>query len=695
MANSAARQPRLATACNWCRSHKLKCDAEQPSCRNCHSRGLECVTTNLRRPDQIGRRQKPLGRRGKGIRQQVSPSNHQRDLANSDSPSTSPPPSPSGNLLAPLIGHDVSLPSIFTAPFSNHEESAEHDPKARGRAKGRLTSESSPNTGLDVSSTPTVNSGRSANLTVITDNTRSRSQFIGNGSSMYVLVQWLDLFFARWDFWKPILPHFQQGMAYSTEVPLSFLTTLPPLPPPPIVDQYLSIFFSKIHPIFPVVDHGMVLELVSVLRPKLERQPASLGSTDYPQLAILYALFSSSADELAGELTDVGTSYLEGAYFLYAHLVAMPYTASVQALLLLAVVLKNRNKDGASWEILGQAIRIAQAVGLHRQSFHAKECPSPVDGTLAADLNSRIWWTAYILERAMEMETGRPSAIRDGECDQSLPQPILTLLPSGSSHNYFGALIRLSRIQTQIAELYHYTKQGRKTKEILHEMGRLDRALLDFAATFPEEVSFIALHRPALMSATAWLRKSVNRLCAGTPWRTRLRYGLCLSAASARSILKALSDMRLYSTPSRLITLSQMTLAILVLSIYVTRLPSSLMNSSDLSLATSFSEVAEQEYLKIGQDTDFAEGLSILRNQLSQHVNCTKPQHRPEDSGQHPPASTSAKHVTDQPFSHVDTDFDFGQLDDAWPSLWSDDLGNFSWDDTNQEMMNAYLLGLP
>lgn len=498
MANFATKQPRLATACNWCRSHKLKCDAEQPSCRNCHSRGLECVTTNLRRPGQIGRRQKPLGRRGRRtIQQQPSPSNHRPYLPPPDSPSTSPPPSsPSGTLLAPLIINDTPLPSIFTAPFGNHEEYTDHGPEARGSEKSRLTSESSPNTGSNLTSTPTVPSGRSTNLTVITDNTRSRSQFIGNGSSMYVLVQWLDLFFAKRDFWKPILPHFQQGMAYSTEVPLSFLTALPPLPPPPIVDRYLSVFFSKIYPIFPVVDHSIVLDLVTALRPKLERQPATLGSKDYPHLAILYALFSSSADELAGELTDVGTTYLEGAYFLYAHLVAMPYTTSVQALLLLAVVLRNRNKDGASWEILGQAIRIAQAIGLHRQSVQAKENPLPVDGisrddSQAADLNSRIWWTAYILERAMELETGRPSAIRDGECDQILPQPIVTLHPLGSSYDYFGALIRLSQIQTQIAELYHNTKHGRKTKEILHEMGRLDRSLLDFAATFPEEVRYV------------------------------------------------------------------------------------------------------------------------------------------------------------------------------------------------------------
>lgn len=90
------------------------------------------------------------------------------------------------------------------------------------------------------------------------------------------------------------------------------------------------------------------------------------------------------------------------------------------------------------------------------------------------------------------------------------------------------------------------------------------------------------------MSASGWLRNRVNHLCAGTPWRNRLRYSLCLTAASARSILKALNDLLLYSTSSRLITLSPMTLAILILSIYVTRIPTNLMNNSNLAVCKTF-----------------------------------------------------------------------------------------------------------
>ncbi|KAJ0413100.1 hypothetical protein BJY00DRAFT_320128 [Aspergillus carlsbadensis] len=117
--------------------------------------------------------------------------------------------------------------------------------------------------------------------------------------------------------------------------------------------------------------------------------------------------------------------------------------------------------------------------------------------------------------------------------------------------------------------------------------------------------SLIALHRPALTSHTTWLRSRVSYLCAGTPWRSRLRYSLCIGAASARAILKTYNDMILYSNGSRLTTLSQLMLATMTLSIYVTKIPSSLMNSSDLAMVLAFAESIEQKYLNLGQDAEF------------------------------------------------------------------------------------------
>jgi Fungal specific transcription factor domain/Fungal Zn(2)-Cys(6) binuclear cluster domain len=425
------KRPRQGTACNWCRSHKLKCDAEQPSCHNCRKRGIECVTTNLRRQGAESQRLEPLGRHKK----------RNSTLSHFQQPESSCSP---------------SHPSIFAVPFNDitRQQQTSDDGSRQSTA--------------DISSQEQTSTATS--LTLVTDKSSSRRQMIGSGSSMYVLVQWLDLFFAKQGNWDAIFPYFQQSLAYSMEVPLSFPISLPPLPSPDETKEYISIFFTRIYPVFPILDKHLFTESVEYLREKLTSQ---LDSKDYPALACAYAVFSAAADEADGHPTGLGTQYLEGAYVLYAHIVAIPYLTSVQALLLLVIVLRNRGKDGASWGILGQAIRIAQSTGLHR---HVSSSPE------TDDLHSRIWWTAYILERIMELETGRPSAIRDDECDQILPK-------THSSNVYFGGLIRLSKIQTRAINLLYGNKHRRKsTKEILLEMGRIDRALMDWANEFPDSI---------------------------------------------------------------------------------------------------------------------------------------------------------------------------------------------------------------
>jgi hypothetical protein len=94
----------------------------------------------------------------------------------------------------------------------------------------------------------------------------------------------------------------------------------------------------------------------------------------------------------------------------------------------------------------------------------------------------------------------------------------------------------------------------------------------------------IALHRPALMSDFGWLKSRIEELCDGTAFRDRLTFSLCIGAASARATLKALNDLLMYSSISRVITSNQILVAMLVLGIYVTKVPQSLMNDSDLAV---------------------------------------------------------------------------------------------------------------
>ena len=154
----------------------------------------------------------------------------------------------------------------------------------------------------------------------------------------------------------------------------------------------------------------------------------------------------------------------------------------------------------------------------------------------------------------------------------------------------------------------------------------------------------------------------------------------------------------------------------------------------------TFAEELEEEYLDMGQDVEFAKGtkskeqlprskcsianrpslpgLSVLRNQLTIHVKRTKAElrQRKKRLWSRTPNTSTTEEVPDivaptapeNPISHLGdtltryaTDDAYMELDggpelqEAWSSLWTDDLSNFYLNDINQDMLSAYLLGLP
>ncbi|CAK7233918.1 hypothetical protein SCUCBS95973_008758 [Sporothrix curviconia] len=667
--SSPAKGPRQATACDWCRAHKLKCDAEQPSCRNCARRSVPCVTVDLRRPHAQGRRQAPVGRRRRSpvststsVSSQSSASPTQTRTPRSAHPPLPPvpeyPPSPEqplGRSFEP-VAPERELPGLFAGPF-------EHDsvPDSAILAGGGSCPQRQ-----------ALRQRRPASSTAASSTTTSRP---AGHNSHHVLTQWMDLFFVQNAAWEPVYPHFRQGLAYAAEVPLPPLVlggpspALPELPPREAMNAYTALFFSRIHPLFPVLDQTVFQSFLADMQSNSSNSISNNSSSNssssnsssssnktalspsmYPQLATVFVVCSLAADEQAGSVTALGTRYLEAVYVLYAHLVALPCVASVQALLLLTLILRNRNKDAAAWGTLGQAVHLAQTIGLHRRS----------NGLDSGDLHARIWWTAYVFERSRELETGRATTIRgdanvddddsDDERCQVLPSPIHG---HGLSFDYFAALVGLAKIKMQVVRLLYGGTQ-RPVRDLLLEMGRLDRALLDWADTFPESVrpgrdlicggdelplatyvalqfhqTLMALHRPALLSAPGFLRNRINEYCAGTPamrnMRNRLHFSLCIGAASARSVLKATNDLSMYAVPvpnqiARYVTADQILMAVLVLGIYVSKVPMSRLNRGDLALVDTFGELAEEEYRRAGQCEDFLQGITLVRRQLCDYI---------------------------------------------------------------------------
>ncbi len=265
------------------------------------------------------------------------------------------------------------------------------------------------------------------------------------------------------------------------------------LPEPQHLAAHLDAFFARIWPIYPVVDRQALdrdIEYFNQLPYSSPNGPqANLVSGRIPQLVSIFSIIAIASDEAAGQRTDLGDTYLTAAYSLFAHVVATPYLASVQALFLLAVALRLRCKDGQSWHILAQAIRVAHSLGLHRFIRPRSRLSSPEgrSGGYQTDLglNERIWWSCYALEKLMELETGRPSAIDDGDIDQIIPVPSST--PANQAPAFFTHWVGLARILSQInKQLYRHKPNS--AWELISEVGKLDQQLQGWVNTLPEGI---------------------------------------------------------------------------------------------------------------------------------------------------------------------------------------------------------------
>jgi hypothetical protein len=457
-----SKRQRLSTACNQCRKRKVRCDEELPRCRNYTLRGDTCVTTDPNEPNRAVTR-----RKAHTVSRSI-----ETDIQIQTSP-THAKPYASTLVANSRADFGLSSPksSIGTSPGMAHRrDETETEVQDRAESEQQRSSDYS----------------YDREMILNTDHTSRKRKLLGNGT-MQALARYLDRYFERKG-WEQINSRFAFGMQYAEEGPLSGIPmgqSLPSIPDLQNMEELLSIFSRKVHLIYPVLDLGSFQTSVERLS-LLDLQQLPQG--DIPILSTLYSLLSLVFDEIAGKYTSEGHAYLCAAYGLSAHITSSPYFPSVQAMLLLTLALRARNKDGAAWQTLGQAIRIAQSIGLHRRVDWGVAC---TPGNYVhkdeeeEELGARVWWTCYCLEKTIGLEVGRPISIRDVDCNQVKPR-------NGAGHNYIVHWIGLAQIQSRLIDiLYHRPPEKRNANDLLHDIGRIDRELCDWvAAVEPEEIRY-------------------------------------------------------------------------------------------------------------------------------------------------------------------------------------------------------------
>ncbi|KAL3448166.1 hypothetical protein BJX65DRAFT_295361 [Aspergillus insuetus] len=513
-----SKRPRLSMACNVCRQRKVKCDAEYPKCRNCRVRNQACVTTDPQRPGCPG------------LREWLDAPEKQLQITAVD------------------------------AGIQNNEYLQKVDGDA----------------GADSEVSPVR---QPFDTSVNTEDGTKRMKILG-GSSSQCLAKSLDVYFkaARM---QPVSEFFRHGMRHAEELDLVLALLLPELPDREKRARYMSVYRSRIYPLYPVFDLN---------------------------------------HECAQCPTEEGERYLHGAASLLAHIIVVPYLHTVQALIHFTIAYRGHNQEGLAWQTLGMAIRIAYTLGLH----HAQPSKVPIDASEKPGIRVRVWATCCALEKLMHLASGWPTLISD---DLMARGDSL----KGTEYRFLHWHLGLAEYQGSISDHLYSHRAGRNTRSvrtILADTARLDRALLSWANDIPVELrpgnditcasdefhmaaflsieyhaTMIALHRAALIAPRAKMEQEVMKHCSDDPSRFRLASGESICVNSARAIAKLSIELQDRGLDSCLIPAG-------------TAHTTSRLQAMDMQLLKACLAYSSTRMAQSNIDPRFIEGLAMIYEQI-------------------------------------------------------------------------------
>ncbi|CAK7223376.1 hypothetical protein SCUCBS95973_005157 [Sporothrix curviconia] len=253
------------------------------------------------------------------------------------------------------------------------------------------------------------------------------------------------------------------------------------LPPREVADVLVALFFDKVHCDFPLFHRALFQASYENMWSPPSPHTSSSSARRHPGPGIGHSIVnpdtepawlmclsmvfvlgleaasaqSSAIRRLVGNTARreaLKAGYLGKAQEMLPDVIAGSMLVHVQALMLYCRYLHITRSRNACWNLTGAAIRVAVAIGLHRNGVHGKCSP------LERELRRRIWWTLYAFERIECSSLGRTSAIDDAECNVGVPTEglldmsdilplgyvgvhaeLMTLLGSICKHQYGGS----------------------------------------------------------------------------------------------------------------------------------------------------------------------------------------------------------------------------------------------------------------
>ncbi|KAH7022046.1 fungal-specific transcription factor domain-containing protein [Ilyonectria destructans] len=296
--------------------------------------------------------------------------------------------------------------------------------------------------------------------------------------------------------------------------------------------RYLAIFIDEIHILYPILHRPTVWETFNELWEYSALWSMS-NSADREQkrmsVALICFCLALGRCSVSTRMTDAngvhsaGWSLYSVGLALMQDTMEMSNTAAkslvtLQILLLRVLYLFRLDATQRAVRIHALLVSNAHIVGLHRQSTYEK---MPV---FWAQMYCRTWWSIYVLDRRLAIESGRPYLIQDSNIDTALPLELgddwlsqyskttdtaqslkretseeiasepITPIP------YLTAMVRFSRVVGKVWELMYGIKGPNPTSSAMVEYA--DSVLCNLLENVPKDLSFDPRISPDLQFGT-------------------------------------------------------------------------------------------------------------------------------------------------------------------------------------------------
>nr|GAT53936.1 predicted protein [Mycena chlorophos] len=401
---------RVWRACESCRRKKIKCDGVEPECSGCKASGSQCTWLQTKDRAALSRHYvQELEARllhMEGLFQQLAPVLEQLG------------PLPDGTSVADLTSAaaTVNAAPLPPRPGSQKERSATVPIKAEEDD----VSESFGQLALDE---------------------YGHMRWIGGSSTMSLIQSFKALTSSPLQ--RRISPMEEDPLApgpsvnklyFPASVYFGKVRALPgpeevEWPPRDLADKLVNAYFSRYHFLNPVIDKPSFLRKYNDV---IENNPSdpTFARSETPFLALVFAVFACAASlvedsRLSGNGAPddggMGMVYYERALILQYISHASTQVTHVQCFTLLSTYLCSVNCLPQAWILVGQAVRIAQDLGLH-VNLGLHRSPRRLTITpVEKETRRKIWWGVYCLDRMLALALGRPLGILDADCDVEMP----------------------------------------------------------------------------------------------------------------------------------------------------------------------------------------------------------------------------------------------------------------------------------